>query len=96
MCGGIEEKYNMYVFFFFQAEAGIRDWSVTGVQTCALPISCFCFFFIAGFRKEYLFIIRNYCCKNVVYFSIFSIVHSPIIPPLPLLLFCLGAVINAS
>src|SRR3989339_1480182 len=23
---------------FFQAEAGIRDWSVTGVQTCALPI----------------------------------------------------------
>src|SRR5262249_57093213 len=24
-------------FFFFQAEAGIRDWSVTGVQTCALP-----------------------------------------------------------
>src|SRR5258706_9624900 len=24
-------------FFFFQAEDGIRDWSVTGVQTCALP-----------------------------------------------------------
>src|SRR5262249_57383165 len=23
----------------FQAEDGIRDWSVTGVQTCALPIS---------------------------------------------------------
>src|SRR5215213_5332164 len=28
-----------YVFFFFQAEDGMRDWSVTGVQTCALPIS---------------------------------------------------------
>src|SRR5437763_3879585 len=28
------------VFFFFQAEDGIRDTSVTGVQTCALPISC--------------------------------------------------------
>src|SRR5262249_57422408 len=27
------------VVFFFQAEDGIRDWSVTGVQTCALPIS---------------------------------------------------------
>src|SRR5438093_12320384 len=27
------------VFFFFQAEDGIRGWSVTGVQTCALPIS---------------------------------------------------------
>src|SRR5438046_10000575 len=26
-------------FFFFQAEDGIRVWSVTGVQTCALPIS---------------------------------------------------------
>src|SRR5262249_58140656 len=24
--------------FFLQAEDGIRDWSVTGVQTCALPI----------------------------------------------------------
>src|SRR5438046_6663397 len=30
----------MFVFFFFQAEDGIRDWSVTGVQTCALPIFC--------------------------------------------------------
>src|SRR2546430_2746150 len=27
-----------YVFFFFQAEDGIRDLTVTGVQTCALPI----------------------------------------------------------
>src|SRR5882762_10916156 len=27
-------------FFFFQAEDGIRDSSVTGVQTCALPILC--------------------------------------------------------
>src|SRR5258707_3727683 len=27
-----------YVFFFFQAEDGIRDIGVTGVQTCALPI----------------------------------------------------------
>src|SRR3712207_1934824 len=28
-----------FVFFFFQAEDGIRDIGVTGVQTCALPIS---------------------------------------------------------
>src|SRR6266581_7058165 len=27
------------LFFFFQAEDGIRDGRVTGVQTCALPIS---------------------------------------------------------
>src|SRR5216684_5738703 len=30
----------MYFFFFFQAEDGIRDVAVTGVQTCALPICC--------------------------------------------------------
>src|SRR5438876_2277844 len=29
----------MCCFFFFQAEDGIRDGRVTGVQTCALPIS---------------------------------------------------------
>src|SRR5216683_5712297 len=28
----------IFVFFFFQAEDGIRDLIVTGVQTCALPI----------------------------------------------------------
>src|SRR2546429_4311911 len=31
----------MLFFFFFQAEDGIRDVAVTGVQTCALPISDF-------------------------------------------------------
>src|SRR3989449_6905478 len=30
---------SMLFFFFFQAEDGIRDVAVTGVQTCALPIS---------------------------------------------------------
>src|SRR6266436_9014406 len=30
----------LVLFFFFQAEDGIRDVAVTGVQTCALPISC--------------------------------------------------------
>src|SRR5689334_24163860 len=29
---------NNFYFFFFQAEDGIRDGTVTGVQTCALPI----------------------------------------------------------
>src|SRR5690349_21881807 len=31
--------YIFFFFFFFQAEDGIRDLYVTGVQTCALPIS---------------------------------------------------------
>src|SRR6266446_315684 len=35
-CEGEEE---IFFFFFFQAEDGIRDYKVTGVQTCALPIS---------------------------------------------------------
>src|SRR3989454_10047076 len=30
---------DLFVFFFFQAEDGIRDYKVTGVQTCAPPIS---------------------------------------------------------
>src|ERR671919_1451349 len=29
---------SIFFFFFFQAEDGIRDYKVTGVQTCALPI----------------------------------------------------------
>src|SRR3712207_7033849 len=36
-------------FFFFQAEDGIRDIGVTGVQTCALPI----------FTRPLLFLSRN-------------------------------------
>src|SRR2546427_5912532 len=31
--------FSNFFFFFFQAEDGIRDLTVTGVQTCALPIS---------------------------------------------------------
>src|SRR5256885_5433345 len=33
-----ERSVAMLIFFFFQAEDGIRDYKVTGVQTCALPI----------------------------------------------------------
>src|SRR2546430_9156676 len=32
-------RIGVFDFFFFQAEDGIRDLTVTGVQTCALPIS---------------------------------------------------------
>src|SRR3712207_7363073 len=34
----VDDKSVVAVFFFFQAEDGIRDIGVTGVQTCALPI----------------------------------------------------------
>ena len=36
--GVVDEGRDVNVFFFFQAEDGIRDYKVTGVQTCALPI----------------------------------------------------------
>src|SRR5256885_3568160 len=35
---GASEDEDFIGFFFFQAEDGIRDYKVTGVQTCALPI----------------------------------------------------------
>ena len=38
-------------FFFFQAEDGIRDYDVTGVQTCALPIFESVIFGATGFSE---------------------------------------------
>src|SRR2546429_271132 len=48
--GKVKYQYEcwMSTFFFFQAEDGIRDVAVTGVQTCALPIS----FFQDGFDQS--------------------------------------------
>src|SRR5256885_12701338 len=41
LSGSIRKVVRLWiVFFFFQAEDGIRDYKVTGVQTCALPICC--------------------------------------------------------
>src|SRR5256885_6057882 len=37
-CTSSEALSIVSFFFFFQAEDGIRDYKVTGVQTCALPI----------------------------------------------------------
>src|SRR5437870_11227683 len=38
LCLSVRYIFSFYIFFFFQAEDGIRDGHVTGVQTCALPI----------------------------------------------------------
>ena len=37
-CVGLYLCSVVVAIFFFQAEDGIRDYKVTGVQTCALPI----------------------------------------------------------
>src|SRR5690606_40964241 len=42
-------------FFFFQAEDGIRDFHVTGVQTCALPIWLVGPFFVAIPQRDVQF-----------------------------------------
>src|SRR5204862_4138285 len=44
-----------FFFFFFQAEDGIRDLYVTGVQTCALPISAVRFQIISALNKIHQF-----------------------------------------
>src|SRR6266478_8893643 len=44
----------LLLFFFFQAEDGIRDLTVTGVQTCAFPIWIF-----RGFGVEVVELIRR-------------------------------------
>src|SRR5699024_11528057 len=60
----------LYSFFFFQAEDGIRDRNVTGVQSCALPISfdirfgtlirVHKFLFYRKIDKKTLFILTDY------------------------------------
>src|SRR5437867_10090075 len=50
--------------FFFQAEDGIRDRTVTGVQTCALPISGICVFFAAAITIAIVFFFFKYHRKD--------------------------------
>src|SRR5207237_6430787 len=48
-------------FFFFQAEDGIRDSSVTGVQTCALPIFFFAFAGALAYRRGAKHLVAGMC-----------------------------------
>src|SRR5207248_7510816 len=51
----------VFMFFFFQAEDGIRDRTVTGVQTCALPI-----YHLAA-RESRTYLHKNNCMKLKFY-----------------------------
>src|SRR5690625_7945691 len=51
--------------FFFQAEDGIRDGHVTGVQTCALPI--FCILHLWGFYKFSIYHKVHILCSLYLY-----------------------------
>ena len=57
MCEKAEGVSQVFVFFFFQAEDGIRDDLVTGVQTCALPICPQGFVLLFVRKMEYAVII---------------------------------------
>src|SRR5690554_7121260 len=64
-----------FFFFFFQAEDGIRDADVTGVQTCALPISFSSFGSRAFGGKLFL---RFYYCSHLDFNLLrFTITTSP-------------------
>src|SRR5690606_40085656 len=52
--------------FFFQAEDGIRDFHVTGVQTCALPI---CPFILRETRSFFQFVIGG----NLISLAVFAL-----------------------
>ena len=60
----------LYLFFFFQAEDGIRDYKVTGVQTCALPIWGL-FFIVLAIINEVVW--RNFSTDFWVSFKLFGI-----------------------
>src|SRR2546422_7001616 len=52
-----------HLFFFFQAEDGIRDVAVTGVQTCALPICAMMSADIIALAGRFLqFALAGACC----------------------------------
>ena len=59
------EKDKILIFFFFQAEDGIRDYKVTGVQTCALPI-CKYNSRPLGFFGERHHLILHVGCANII------------------------------
>src|SRR5260221_5080594 len=57
MVGGLAVAVAMgFGFFFFQAEDGIRDHCVTGVQTCALPIFTCAEIFTVGLSEQVMVI----------------------------------------
>src|SRR5699024_11664523 len=59
------------ILFFFQAEDGIRDRNVTGVQTCALPISLIpIFLYYSWYLIEYLIRLCIYRNHDKAYHNI--------------------------
>src|SRR5699024_11904813 len=62
------------MFFFFQAEDGIRDRNVTGVQTCALPISLSLSLCLASARRPYRLSVMTH--ERTIDFCKFRTMHN--------------------
>ena len=64
-------RFVFLFFFFFQAEDGIRDYKVTGVQTCALPIyianEFYEYFKLSVIRPDNLIVQFNEFTRNPKY-----------------------------
>src|SRR3712207_8616409 len=69
----------LYFFFFFQAEDGIRDIGVTGVQTCALPISAASFVRPSRRSSNALSAGRSFAAKNQSPANTFASVIEPVV-----------------
>src|SRR2546426_8436076 len=63
------QSLHLLLFFFFQAEDGIRDYKVTGVQTCALPI--FYFQVLENVRGADVFVVQ--ACSQPVDFHLMEL-----------------------
>src|SRR3712207_3665146 len=84
MLGEIPVPVSGCRFFFFQAEDGIRDIGVTGVQTCALPISSTRLVLTDGFAGKVIeafghFVISGSLVVGLVIFVILTIVQFVVI-----------------
>src|SRR5690554_7514689 len=67
-----------FIFFFFQAEDGIRDADVTGVQTCALPICGACGKALNSFcRRLFLKIRTSKTSLTILLYWISSTIITP-------------------
>src|SRR5699024_11377861 len=66
--------FSFLFFFFFQAEDGIRDRNVTGVQTCALPI----FSLVIGIPFSYFYSFYSIKGSKLIYvLSIMCVMSAP-------------------
>src|SRR5256886_4413816 len=70
----------LIIFFFFQAEDGIRYLTVTGVQTCALPIFLSDAPTMGGGRELENRYGRDRC-RSICTISAFALVYPPAPPP---------------